>query len=146
MLTGRFGDTTGRPYIEGRLILPRLKIRGDISFCVDTGADRSLLHPGDGERIGIDYTKLSGATESVGVGGICRNFVEPALLVFSEPKRFLYVYMIPLAISPASPDIMDLPSLLGRDILDQWRMIYDPAKKRLTFHVVSADVTVPIPP
>ena len=145
MFTGRFGDTSGRPYVEGRLILPRLKIRGDVSFCVDTGADRSLLHPGDGERIGIDYTKLSGATESVGVGGICRNFVEPALLVFSEPKRFLYVYMIPLAISPPSPDIMDLPSLLGRDILDRWRMTYDPARKRLTFHVVSADVTVPIP-
>lgn len=146
MLTGRFGDTTGRPYIEGRLILPRLKIKGDISFCVDTGADRSLLHPGDGERMGIDYTKLTGETESVGVGGICHNFVEPALLAFSEPKRFLYVYIIPLAIAPAAPDIMDLPSLLGRDILDQWRMTYHPIKKRLTFHVISADVTVPIPP
>jgi len=145
MLTGRFGDTTGRPYIEGRLILPRLEIRGDISFCVDTGADRSLLHPGDGERMGIDYTKLTGETESVGVGGICHSFVEPALLVFSEPKRFLYVYIIDLAISPPSLDIMDLPSLLGRDILDRWRMIYHPAKKRLTFDVVSADVTVPIP-
>jgi hypothetical protein len=145
MLTGRFGDTTGRPYIEGRLILPRLEIRGDISFCVDTGADRSLLHPGDGERMGIDYTKLTGETESVGVGGIRHSFVEPALLVFSEPKRFLYVYIIDLAISPPSLDIMDLPSLLGRDILDRWRMIYHPAKKRLTFDVVSADVTVPIP-
>jgi hypothetical protein len=146
MLTGRFGDTTGRPYIEGRLILPRLKIRGDISFCVDTGADRSLLHPGDGQRMGIDYTKLTGQTQSVGVGGICHNFVEPALVVFSEPKRFLHVYIIPLAVCPHALDRMDLPSLLGRDILDQWRMTYHPTKKRLTFQVVSADVTVPIPP
>jgi hypothetical protein len=145
MLTGRFGDTSGRPYIEGRLIFPRLNIRGDVSFCVDTGADRSLLHPGDGERMGVDYTKLIGETESVGVGGICHNFVEPALLVFVEPKRLLYVYIMDLAISPPSPDIMDLPSLLGRDVLDRWRMTYHPARTRLTFQVVSADVTVPIP-
>ena len=146
MLTGRFGDTTGRPYIEGRLILPRLKIRGDISFCVDTGADQSLLLPGDGERMGVDYTKLTGKAQSMGLGGICYNFMEPALFVFSEPKRFLYVYIMLLAIAPASPKMMAIPSLLGRDILDRWRMVYHPAKKRLIFHVVSADVTVPIPP
>lgn len=145
MLTGRFGDTSGRPYIEGRLILPRLKIRGDISFCVDTGADRSLLLPGDGERMGVDYTKLTGKAQSMGLGGICYNFMEPALFVFSEPKRFLHVYIMLLAIAPASPKMMGIPSLLGRDILDRWRMVYHPAKKRLTFQVVSADVTVPIP-
>lgn len=39
MLRGRFGDTSGRPYLEGRLFLPRLKLQGDISFIVDTGAE-----------------------------------------------------------------------------------------------------------
>ena len=146
MLRGRFGDTSGRPYIEGRLIFPNLKIRSDISFLVDTGADRSLLLPNDGMRIGIDYTKLTGDAESIGVGGVCHNFVEPALIVFSEPRRFLYVYSIDLVIAPPAPDIMDPPSLLGRDILNQWRMIYDPTKNRLTFHVVSADVVLPLSP
>lgn len=146
MLRGRYGDTSGRPYIEGRLILPGLKISGDISFLIDTGADRSLLHPDDGIRLGIDYAKLTGNAESVGTGGICHYFVEPAWIVFSEPKRFLYVHIIDLAISPPAPERMQLPSLLGRDILDRWRMIYHPTKKRLTFEVISADVTVPIPP
>src|SRR4030042_48768 len=100
MLRGRFGDTSGRPFIEGRLILPSLNINGDISFLVDTGADRSLLHPDDGIRLGIDYTKLTGNAESVGIGGICHYFVEPALIVFSEPKRFLYVHIIDLALCP----------------------------------------------
>lgn len=144
MLRGRFGDTSGRPYIEGRLVLPRLSIRTDISFCIDTGADRSLLLPSDGVRMGIDFTRLTRETESVGVGGITRNYLEEAIIVFSEPKRFLYIYMVDLEISPPSPDIMDLPSLLGREILDRWRMIYDPAKKRLSFEVRTADVVIPL--
>jgi hypothetical protein len=47
-IAGRFGDTTGRPYLEGRLVLPRLGKRGDFSFLVDTGADYTYLMPGDG--------------------------------------------------------------------------------------------------
>lgn len=43
MLRGRFGDTTGAPYIEGRLILTRLNLTADISFLVDTGADYTVL-------------------------------------------------------------------------------------------------------
>jgi hypothetical protein len=31
MITGRFGDTSGRPFVEGRLFLPRLGISGDVS-------------------------------------------------------------------------------------------------------------------
>ena len=62
MLRGRFGDSTGRPYIEGRLIIPRLNIKSDMSFLVDTGADRSLLMPGDGRRLAIDYSKLGQPT------------------------------------------------------------------------------------
>ena len=144
MLLGRFGDTTGCPYIEGRLILPRLKTGGDISFLVDTGADQTLIHPLDGLRLSIDYPKLSDTSESVGVGGIAQNFVEPALVVFSEPGRMLYVYTVVVAIAPPSPDIMNLPSLLGRDILNQWRMVVEPHRDILTFTVRTADVRIPL--
>ena len=144
MLRGRFGDTSGRPYLEGRPILPRLNIRGDISFLVDTGADTSLLVPVDGMRLNIDYGQLSGDAERVGIGGLSHNFVEPAGVVFSEPKRFLHAYYINLRIAPYDVEIIDLPSLLGRNILDRWRMTYDPQKKRLVFKVISADVTLPL--
>lgn len=146
MIRGRFGDTTGRPYIEGRLIVPRLNLRSDVSFIVDTGADNSLLMPLDGMRMGIDYAGLSGDAESVGIGGISRNFVEPAIIVFSEPRHNLFVYMIQLQICSPFPDILNIPSLLGRDILDRWRMTYNPSKRYLAFKVLSADYTVPIAP
>jgi hypothetical protein len=146
MLRGRFGDTSGRPYFEGRLLLLGLKTLGDISFLVDTGADRSVLHPGDGERIGVDYEKLTHKTESTGIGGICHGFLEPALVVFSEPGRNLYVYLIPIEIVPPEEHIMELPSIIGRDILDRWRTVYDPTNNELTFEVHAADRIVPLTP
>jgi predicted aspartyl protease len=145
MLRGRFGNTSGRPYIEGRLVLPRLKITSDISFCVDTGADNTLLMPGDALRMGIDYAQLTGDSECMGIGGISHNFQEQAILVFLEPKRSLYVYVIDIAIAAAAPELLDIPSLLGRDILNRWRMSYNASNARLVFHVLSADEVIPLP-
>ena len=128
--------------MEGRLIFPRLGLRSDLSFLVDTGADQTMIHPLDGTRMGIDYPALTDVAESIGVGGISRNFIEPAVAVFAEPRRNLYVYNIQVAVCPPSPDIMDLPSLLGRDILDNWRMTYSPQQRRLVFKVLVADATI----
>ncbi|MGB2799883.1 MAG: hypothetical protein WBC82_08605 [Dehalococcoidia bacterium] len=92
----------------------------------------------------INYEQLSGDEEMVGISGESHNFVEPAIVVFSEPRHFLYAYYIDLLIAPCHPDIMDLPSLLGRDILDRWRMTYNPQKKQLLFKIILADATVPL--
>ena len=54
MLQGRYGDTTKSPYVEALLHIPRLGIKSDISFLVDTGADYSVLMPADRERMGIN--------------------------------------------------------------------------------------------
>ena len=144
MLRGRFGDTSGRPYLEGRLILPNLNIRGDISFLVDTGSDVTRLHPNDGQRLNIDYAQLSGDAESIGTSGVSHDFIETAIVVFSEPNLFLYSYYITLRISSYDIELMDLPSILGRDILDRWRMAYNPSKSHLAFKVITADAIVPL--
>ena len=36
----------------------------------------------------------------------------------------------------------DIPSLLGRDILNRWRMVYDPSIDELSFEVHTADRTL----
>lgn len=144
MLQGRFGDTTGRPYIEGRLLLTKTGTTSDVSFLVDTGADSSLLMPADALRMAVDFGALRGTGDSVGIGGAARTFLEEAALVFSEPGRWLYVYSIDLRIAAPSPDIMDMPSLLGRDVLDRWRMTYDPGKDQLKFRVRSWDQKISV--
>ena len=146
MLVGRFGDTSGRPYIEGRIFLPRSSAFADVSFIVDTGADRSLLMPIDGTRLALDYSALAGDESCIGVSGISRNFVEPAFVLFAEHSVCLSIYSIDLAIASPSPDIEDIPSLLGRDILDKWRMNYSPTDKLLTFDVLSFDSKIPTGP
>ena len=144
MIEGRFGDTTGRPYVEGRLTFPRMNIISQISFLVDTGADHSLLHPIDGIRMKLDYSQLTGSAESVGIGGVCHNWVEEAYIAFTEPSKCIYVYSIQIEIAELTTDNMDIPSLLGRDILDRWHMTYNPSKKSLLFEVVSADIVLPL--
>ena len=145
MLRGRFDDTSGAPYIEGRLILPRFELHADVSFLMDTGADRTVVMQADARRIGLNYSSLTGESESLGLGGICSTFTEPALVVFSEPGKTLYAYDIQLVIPAPTPDTQSLPSLLGRDILNRWSIAYNPSRDRLSIRVVSADVTVPIP-
>jgi hypothetical protein len=144
VLRGRFGDTTGRPYLEGRLLLPTQGVQLDISFLVDTGADKSMLMPGDGLRSTLDYGKLTGNEWVGGISGAMSVFTEQAAIVFTEPGKKLYMYMLNIHIAPASPETMDCSSLLGRDILDNWEMLYRPTTGQLLFDVKMADMTLPI--
>ena len=144
MLRGRFDTRTGRPYIEGRLVIPRLNLHGDVSFLIDTGADTSALMPADALRIGLPYAGLTNEREAVGVGGISRSFAEQALVAFTDPGKSLFIYRIEIVIPVATPELQRLPSLLGRDILNQWSMSYNPSRGRLACRVVSADYTLPV--
>lgn len=142
MLKGRYGDTTGRPYIEGRLSIPRLGLRGDISFIVDTGADKSVLMPLDANRLGVDYSQLNRSYNTIGIGGYSKNYIESAMLAFAEPKALLHVYLLEIYICTPSPEIADIPSLLGRDILDRWKITFHKSNDDLFADVVSADVQI----
>lgn len=132
--------------MEGRLIIPRLGLQSDISFLVDTGADNTVLMVDDARRMGIDYKKLKlSKQQSVGIGGTTRHFKERALITFSEPGKFLHVYEIDLAITQPNSNLKKIPSLLGRNVIDNWRMTYNPDKGNLWFKVWHADYTIPIP-
>ena len=144
MLRGRFGDTSGRPYLEGRLILPRLNVQGDISFIVDTGADNTVLMPLDAIRLGVDYSKLSGGKPTVGVGGYAQMFQESGAVIFLEGSNKLHMYFIEVSIASYTPEIAEIPSLLGRDVLDRWRIHYNPASGTLSCKVHSADRTLTV--
>jgi predicted aspartyl protease len=120
-------------------------LQTNVSFLVDTGADQCVLMPADGVRSGIDYTKLTGDEAIGGAGGTTKMFVEPAFAVFWEPGVGLRLYRISMLIAPISPDLAQTPSLLGRSVLDRWKMTYDPSAKSLVFDVVSADQTIPVP-
>ena len=124
--------------MEGHVLLPRLGKKGNVSFIFDTGADTSLLMPLDGQRMGIDYGRFQNEETSLGIGGTSENYVESAYLAFVGDKA-LYGYEIELRVCKPSQDLMTIPSLLGRDIIDRWRVTYDKSVLELLAEVISSD-------
>ena len=98
--------------------------------------------------MGIDFSRLPGTPEEgpAGVGGRALSKILPAVVTFNDPGSRIYVYHIQLSVIQPSEDIGHIPSLLGRDVLNQWTIRYSYPTRRLTATVVSADFTFPVNP
>ncbi len=143
MILGEFGPT-GQPFVEGYLTLPRFGIARNIVFLVDTGAYATCIHPRDGTPAAVPFERLENPVTSNGVGGPATYFSERAVLEFvdGEAREIRSCEVDVLIAKPAADpmhSINRLPSLLDRDIIDRWRMVYDRAEGVLEFTVKSAD-------
>ena len=104
-----------------------------------------MLMPADGKRMGIDYNQLQNKLTAIGIGGISHSYVEKASVLFPDSDN-LYCYNIDLWIANNENELlMEAPSLLGRDILHQCDMKYQPTKDTLVFSVVTADRVYSLP-
>lgn len=133
MIRGRFGNTSGAPYLEAHIFLPRLKLRGLVSFLVDTGADGTVLMPTDAKKLGVKFKSLRNPTVSEGVGGEAKGFNEKAILAFSD-AQYVYSYSLDVEFSEPTKHNQRFPSLLGRDILDNWRIVLERSRRTATFN------------
>lgn len=124
-------DHRGRPYVQGWLILPRANIQGEVEFLVDTGADSIIIHPSDGLKLGLPFGELHGEIVSVGIGGDHPYSLEDGVILFKDDAR-LREYRSEILIGKPSNNLNRLPSLLGRSLLNRWRVVYDPIGDRLT--------------
>jgi hypothetical protein len=123
---------TPQERLEARVFFPRLKIRGLVSFLIDTGATVSVLMPADSRKLGIDFSSLRRPTTNEGIGGIARAFREDAVLSFSD-RHYIYSYLVTVRISEPTTRNHRFPSLLGRDILRSGRLVVDRPKRHVTF-------------
>jgi hypothetical protein len=98
-----------------------------VRFLIDTGSDRSLIHPADSVHLGIDVAAdfLSTVPEtSLGVGGSSSEY-EEACDVFLEREGGLWDRLVvPLRIAVPTEANEALPSLLGRDVLFHYRLVF----------------------
>ena len=140
MIAGRF-DSLDRPYVESRLIIPRLHVNQTVQFLLDTGSDSCCLHPQDAWESGIPFGQLGSTHLSQGIGGSSPYFREPAILSFSD-SFLARLYVVELLIAEPSDTNNGLPSLLGRNVINRWYVEYDPANERLDIEVRHADRTV----
>ena len=119
-------------------MLPRLGWSGNVSFIFDTGADTSLPMPLDAQRMGIDYGLFETEASALGIGGPSENFVGPAYVDFAGDEA-LYGYEIELHVCKPADEPRTVPSLLGRDIIDRWRVTCDKSPSELLAEVISSD-------
>lgn len=142
-LSGRFAGVTGAPYITAEVALPGLGTTRNIPFLLDTGADTTVLMANDAARMGIDFRNMPPSfRRGSGVGGSIRLHQMSASITFADREN-LYVYRAELAIAEPGRHNRGLPSLLGRDILNRWRLRYDAPANALEAQVDSADLIVP---
>ena len=106
---------------------------------MDTGADITCVGASDANTLHIQRRRLGVPTAIGGIGGRGYFSTEKALVAFengADDSRFS-VYEIDLHI--AYSETGSLPSLLGRNIINRWRIDYDPTNGVLECAVRSAD-------
>ena len=135
MIIGWFGRT-GRLYVKGDLHFPRLGVSGALEFLVDTGANRTIVHPPGIQELALPLDLLANRREIYGVGGSAGLLFEPAILRFRDTDPTIrYTYRLNLGIAEPNDANRNFPSLLGRNILDCWYLESDPTYNILQFTV-----------
>ena len=144
MIKGSFRD--GQPRITAKLIFPGLQEEGErkvgvVDFLVDTGSADSVIHPRDARRMLLDFEEDSRGKPRVtitGIGGFERTWKEAVKINF--PKGGAGDNLGDCSILIAIPDRHNdrHDSLLGRDVLDRFRLHYCPSTGGLTLSRPSA--------
>ena len=141
MIVGRF-SSDGRPFVQGRVKIPRLQVDDKVDFLLDTGADSTCLHPDDVTSLRIPVSKLSNLAPSRGVGGASAYYLEDAVLIFTDGGMSRFYAVTLLVAAAPNEHSRDLPSLLGRNVINNWAVEYDPTNARLECTVRRADYTL----
>ena len=143
MLKGVFREPESAPYIKGVLNLPSLEFSATLDFHIDTGAVLTTLAPIDGDNNRLDYSRVQGPPQELyGFAGHGEVFLEQAQLVFFGDEK-VYVYEMTVGVMEKPSEVHDaawnLPSVLGRDVLNNWQMLYRPTNQTLDITVIYSD-------
>lgn len=117
-------------YVTAVLAIPRLKIEQRIEFLIDTGATKTTILDKDAITLGIPYSKLLRLKQRLlGLGGLVDTYVANAEIYFKaesgQEHKELVEELLVVKHRRVDENIMRIPSVLGRDILNKYRLIYD---------------------
>ena len=143
-MNGYFRDGPLSPaYILAILTVPMLKIEQNIEFLIDTGATKTTILDRDAVTMGISYVKLSKLRQPlIGLGGLVETYVaRDATLHFRtdqgvEHKEVLTELLV-VKHKKVDENIMRIPSVLGRDVLNKYKLVYD---KEHTLAVITDEI------
>jgi hypothetical protein len=120
------------PLVQAHCYLTRLNMGLWATFMVDTGAAGTCLHGAPAWRV-QRHMRPTTLLPASGVGGPCSYYGEHATLIFydnqhqyvSRTLNRIDIQVITPRDIIASHGIPNIPSLLGRDILNKWKFTYD---------------------
>jgi len=136
LIRGFFRNGAG--FMNIHLISESLDIDETVEFLVDTGASRTTLLDKDATYLGLDYNKLSKYKEDLsGIGGsISTYIIEDASLIIGSTQIDIPVMVGRHPIDKMTKEelirTLRIPSLLGRDLINKFRLIFDKEKEELT--------------
>ena len=130
MIRGRY--VQGRPLLSGLLqfaTIPKFEqTLVSVRFLIDTGADATLIQPVDYEPEGPPYAafrRLPLAEATRGFAGLIEAKIVPVALYLRHEDGHYDRIELEAEIARSSLDLEGLPSVLGRDVLDLYRLTMD---------------------
>lgn len=127
MIAGRY--TNGEPQIVVTVYLPRLDLMKRIVVRVDTGTSQTRVSAQDLDAEGSISFPPDDSFPLSGEGRVLQAVSQVALLAFDNDDGSRTVVPIDLSVVNDAPG----ESRLGRDILNDWLMIYDQPGDSLLF-------------
>ena len=135
--TAQQGSRPPAPYVRAFVSVPAAQLGKNIDFLIDTGADRTCLHPKDIVALGVDFGILDATTRTqhAGIGGGLHYYSIESMLVFGEPDNWVVwtnrIFVCDIWTEPLDPLIYRLPSLIGRNFLNLCDIRADPSNNVL---------------
>jgi hypothetical protein len=119
--------------VSAIVYLPAFGARAAVTFLLDTGADVTVLHPQDSLRL-LTASQIRGLSNPLSIGGAGAGQphypIEASLIFAHDDPR---VTSVPRTIYIAEPSHnVDVESLLGRDVLEEFIVYFDQRAQILT--------------
>ncbi|MCD5384168.1 retroviral-like aspartic protease family protein, partial [candidate division WOR-3 bacterium] len=138
---GFFRDDIG--FIRAHISSSVFEIDENVAFLVDTGASKTVLLDKDALLLNIDYNELRKFNRNLsGIGGSVETYIiDDMVFCFKSDKGKIEfnspIFVLRHDLEKLSRDervkILSIPSILGRDIIEKFRLIYDIKMEDLIF-------------
>ncbi len=134
--------TPAAPSIYSQIETKAIEGRKNLSFLIDTGASVTTILDPDLKRLGVIWNNLATAPRPLGgIGGtVDTRLIEDGRLLFKTGSGETVTERVQIHVAKheqARLDtsgrqlVMQLPSLLGRDILQRYRVVYDRPREQV---------------